>query len=203
MPSAKRNAEGKFVGVNGRPEYVRSCCDASLQRLGVDGLDASSASWVERERRAGGGVGSGGLDGGVEGLLRPVALGLAASMAAPGSASGGVGPAGHRDIRAPRRQVLLPLAFFLACFLSATSCSHADLRLRCVRISPQACDRKSRESSAAGWADRGWRPGRRQTARTASVGYLGDPIPAVAASSSAPTGTTSSPRPASLITGPG
>ena len=25
---------GKFLGVNGRPEYVRSACDASLQRLG-------------------------------------------------------------------------------------------------------------------------------------------------------------------------
>jgi aryl-alcohol dehydrogenase-like predicted oxidoreductase len=31
-----RDAEGKFVGVNGRPEYVRQCCDASLQRLGVE-----------------------------------------------------------------------------------------------------------------------------------------------------------------------
>jgi aryl-alcohol dehydrogenase-like predicted oxidoreductase len=26
-------------GVNGRPEYVHSCCDASLQRLGVDHID--------------------------------------------------------------------------------------------------------------------------------------------------------------------
>src|SRR5437773_6667478 len=26
-------------GVSGRPEYVRSCCDASLQRLGVDHVD--------------------------------------------------------------------------------------------------------------------------------------------------------------------
>ena len=26
-------------GVNGRPEYVRACCDASLQRLGVDTID--------------------------------------------------------------------------------------------------------------------------------------------------------------------
>jgi len=34
-----RDAEGKFVGVNGRPEYVRQCCDASLQRLGVEQID--------------------------------------------------------------------------------------------------------------------------------------------------------------------
>jgi len=34
-----RDAEGRFLGVNGRPEYVRSCCDASLRRLGVDVID--------------------------------------------------------------------------------------------------------------------------------------------------------------------
>ncbi|HVS77218.1 MAG TPA: aldo/keto reductase, partial [Steroidobacteraceae bacterium] len=26
-------------GVNGRPEYVRACCDGSLRRLGVDYID--------------------------------------------------------------------------------------------------------------------------------------------------------------------
>src|SRR2546423_9175966 len=31
-----RGADGSFLGVNGRPEYVRAACDASLQRLGVD-----------------------------------------------------------------------------------------------------------------------------------------------------------------------
>src|SRR5882762_2609978 len=31
-----RGADGSFQGVNGRPEYVRQCCDASLKRLGVD-----------------------------------------------------------------------------------------------------------------------------------------------------------------------
>ena len=31
-----RSATGEFVGVNGRPEYVRHACDASLKRLGVD-----------------------------------------------------------------------------------------------------------------------------------------------------------------------
>ena len=34
-----RDATGKFLGVNGRPEYVRSACDASLKRLGVDLID--------------------------------------------------------------------------------------------------------------------------------------------------------------------
>ena len=34
-----RDAAGKFLGVNGRPEYVRSACDASLKRLGVDVID--------------------------------------------------------------------------------------------------------------------------------------------------------------------
>ena len=28
-----RGPDGKFLGVNGRPEYVRSACDASLGRL--------------------------------------------------------------------------------------------------------------------------------------------------------------------------
>lgn len=34
-----RDGKGKFIGVNGRPEYVRACCDASLRRLGVDQID--------------------------------------------------------------------------------------------------------------------------------------------------------------------
>src|SRR6187401_1435401 len=34
-----RAADGKFLGVNGRPEYVRAACDASLARLGVDVID--------------------------------------------------------------------------------------------------------------------------------------------------------------------
>ena len=34
-----RNADGTFQGVNGRPEYVRQSCDASLRRLGVDTID--------------------------------------------------------------------------------------------------------------------------------------------------------------------
>jgi len=34
-----RDGNGNFLGVNGRPEYVRKCCDASLLRLGVDDID--------------------------------------------------------------------------------------------------------------------------------------------------------------------
>jgi aryl-alcohol dehydrogenase-like predicted oxidoreductase len=34
-----RAADGSWRGVNGRPEYVRQACDASLQRLGVDHVD--------------------------------------------------------------------------------------------------------------------------------------------------------------------
>src|SRR5436305_11362207 len=35
----ERRPDGSRVGVNGKPEYVRSACDASLQRLGVDVID--------------------------------------------------------------------------------------------------------------------------------------------------------------------
>jgi aryl-alcohol dehydrogenase-like predicted oxidoreductase len=35
----ERNPDGTWVGVNGRPDYVRSACDASLKRLGVDTID--------------------------------------------------------------------------------------------------------------------------------------------------------------------
>ncbi len=34
-----RDAEGRFVGVNGRPEYVRQACEASLKRLRVEVID--------------------------------------------------------------------------------------------------------------------------------------------------------------------
>ena len=34
-----RSEDGAFLGISGRPEYVRSACDASLQRLGVDTID--------------------------------------------------------------------------------------------------------------------------------------------------------------------
>jgi len=34
-----RGEDGSFLGISGRPEYVRSACDASLARLGVDHID--------------------------------------------------------------------------------------------------------------------------------------------------------------------
>ena len=35
----ERRADGSWVGVNGRPEYVRAACEASLERLGVETID--------------------------------------------------------------------------------------------------------------------------------------------------------------------
>jgi aryl-alcohol dehydrogenase-like predicted oxidoreductase len=35
----ERRPDGSRVGLNGRPEYVRRACDASLQRLGVEHID--------------------------------------------------------------------------------------------------------------------------------------------------------------------
>ena len=43
-----RNAKGDFLGVRGDPEYVRECCDASLQRLGVDVIDLYYQHRVDR-----------------------------------------------------------------------------------------------------------------------------------------------------------
>jgi aryl-alcohol dehydrogenase-like predicted oxidoreductase len=34
-----RGEDGSFLGVNGKPDYVRKACDASLSRLGVDHID--------------------------------------------------------------------------------------------------------------------------------------------------------------------
>jgi aryl-alcohol dehydrogenase-like predicted oxidoreductase len=34
-----RTPDGKFLGIDGRPDYVRASCDASLKRLGVDVID--------------------------------------------------------------------------------------------------------------------------------------------------------------------
>ncbi len=34
-----RGSDGAFLGINGRPEYVRSACEASLKRLGVEHID--------------------------------------------------------------------------------------------------------------------------------------------------------------------
>ncbi len=35
----EREEDGTMLGVNGRPDYVRKACDASLRRLGVDHID--------------------------------------------------------------------------------------------------------------------------------------------------------------------
>ncbi len=34
-----RTADGTRLGINGRPEYVRQACEASLKRLGIDSID--------------------------------------------------------------------------------------------------------------------------------------------------------------------
>jgi len=34
-----RGDDGSFVGVSGKPEYVKSACEASLKRLGIDTID--------------------------------------------------------------------------------------------------------------------------------------------------------------------
>ncbi len=44
----ERREDGTRVGINGSPEYVRSACDASLQRLGVDHLDLYYQHRVDR-----------------------------------------------------------------------------------------------------------------------------------------------------------
>lgn len=35
----QRGEDGSFLGINGKPEYVREACDGSLRRLGVDHVD--------------------------------------------------------------------------------------------------------------------------------------------------------------------
>ncbi|WP_435171376.1 aldo/keto reductase [Paenibacillus glycanilyticus] len=34
-----RSEDGKYLGINGRPEYVKAACEASLRRLGVEYID--------------------------------------------------------------------------------------------------------------------------------------------------------------------
>src|SRR5881296_1493915 len=43
-----RTPDGKFIGQNGRPDYVKAACDASLQRLGVDHIDLYYQHRVDR-----------------------------------------------------------------------------------------------------------------------------------------------------------
>jgi aryl-alcohol dehydrogenase-like predicted oxidoreductase len=44
----ERLPDGTRVGINGRPDYVRSACDASLGRLGVDHIDLYYQHRVDR-----------------------------------------------------------------------------------------------------------------------------------------------------------
>jgi aryl-alcohol dehydrogenase-like predicted oxidoreductase len=44
----QRGEDGSFLGVNGRPDYVRKSCDGSLQRLGVDHIDLYYLHRVDR-----------------------------------------------------------------------------------------------------------------------------------------------------------
>lgn len=43
-----RGPKGEFLGINGRPEYVKQACDASLKRLGVDVIDLYYQHRVDR-----------------------------------------------------------------------------------------------------------------------------------------------------------
>jgi aryl-alcohol dehydrogenase-like predicted oxidoreductase len=44
-----RSESGEFIGVTGRPEYIRQACDASLKRLGVEKIDLYYQHRVDRE----------------------------------------------------------------------------------------------------------------------------------------------------------
>jgi aryl-alcohol dehydrogenase-like predicted oxidoreductase len=44
----QRGEDGSFLGVNGRPDYVRKSCDGSLQRLAVDHIDLYYQHRVDR-----------------------------------------------------------------------------------------------------------------------------------------------------------
>jgi aryl-alcohol dehydrogenase-like predicted oxidoreductase len=44
----ERGDDGSYLGVNGRPEYVRRACEASLERLGIDTIDLYYQHRVDR-----------------------------------------------------------------------------------------------------------------------------------------------------------
>ena len=44
-----RRPDGSWVGISGRPEYVREACDASVRRLGVDHIDLYYQHRVDQE----------------------------------------------------------------------------------------------------------------------------------------------------------
>jgi aryl-alcohol dehydrogenase-like predicted oxidoreductase len=43
-----RDEDGRFVGIDGRPAYVRTACEASLRRLGVETIDLYQQHRVDR-----------------------------------------------------------------------------------------------------------------------------------------------------------
>src|SRR5947208_12616444 len=43
-----RGADGAFLGISGKPEYVQKACDASLRRLGTDHIDLYYQHRVDR-----------------------------------------------------------------------------------------------------------------------------------------------------------
>jgi aryl-alcohol dehydrogenase-like predicted oxidoreductase len=45
----RRGEDGGFLGISGRPDYVRQACDASLERLGVDHIDLYYQHRVDNE----------------------------------------------------------------------------------------------------------------------------------------------------------
>ena len=45
----QRSPDGKFLGVNGKPEYVKKACEDSLQRLGVDHIDLYYQHRVDKD----------------------------------------------------------------------------------------------------------------------------------------------------------
>jgi aryl-alcohol dehydrogenase-like predicted oxidoreductase len=44
----ERGEDGSYLGVNGRPDYVRKSCDGSLKRLGIDRIDLYYQHRVDR-----------------------------------------------------------------------------------------------------------------------------------------------------------
>jgi len=45
----ERRDDGSWVGINGRPDYVKKACDASLQRLGVEHIDLYYQHRVDKD----------------------------------------------------------------------------------------------------------------------------------------------------------
>ncbi len=44
-----RGSDGSFLGVNGKPEYVKKACEASLKRLGIDTIDLYYQHRVDKD----------------------------------------------------------------------------------------------------------------------------------------------------------